>query len=291
MSNNPIVVDFVGIAQLARINSTTAAGRNQQVMLANTVYQGVLEAIKDDPSLKTLLTVWSDARVGEGLLFKSITNNIPSMITFRIDSESDLASLEQELDETLHRYRPSVVVVPLSWPELESAPPAKRRRIRSMAARVLEICRSTGLDTAWDTGFEPVHTPDTAVDSMKIMTWLQDRGLDPSSWILDLPISEQREAMMIGRAHIDGVSDIRLLFRTAEIAVDADIHRALRIDALAKSRGAGQVYVGAPHFNSSLERLMDDELTADEVSTQVAETLTSLTRKYDRESTVTQAGE
>ena len=287
MPKHPIVVDFASIASLARGDTNTAAGRSQQVKLINVVFNGVLVAIQIDPSTKEQVTVWSDSRIGEGLLFKSISNNIPSMVTFRIDSESDLATLEYELNALVDRYHPSVVVVPLSWPELESSAPAKRRRIRAMAARVLEMCKQLQLDTAWDTGFTPVDTPDTAVDTIKMMAWLQDRGLDPNSWILDTPISEPREMMMIGRAHIDGVTNIKLLFRTADNAIDAGIVRAQRIDSLAGSSGIGQLYVGAPHLAAPLGRLMDDELTADEVSKQVADILAEMTREHDRVSDAT----
>lgn len=287
MPKHPIVVDFASIASLARGDTNTAAGRSQQVKLINVVFNGVLVAIQIDPSTKEQVTVWSDSRIGEGLLFKSISNNIPSMVTFRIDSESDLATLEYELNALVDRYHPSVVVVPLSWPELESSAPAKRRRIRAMAARVLEMCKQLQLDTAWDTGFTPVDTPDTAVDTIKMMAWLQDRGLDPNSWILDTPISEPREMMMIGRAHIDGVTNIKLLFRTADNAIEAGIVRAQRIDSLAGSSGIGQLYVGAPHLAAPLGRLMDDELTADEVSKQVADILAEMTREHDRVSDAT----
>lgn len=287
MPKHPIVVDFASIASLARGDTNTAAGRSQQVKLINVVFNGVLVAIQIEPSTKEQVTVWSDSRIGEGLLFKSISNNIPSMVTFRIDSESDLATLEYELNALVDRYHPSVVVVPLSWPELESSAPAKRRRIRAMAARVLEMCKQLQLDTAWDTGFTPVDTPDTAVDTIKMMAWLQDRGLDPNSWILDTPISEPREMMMIGRAHIDGVTNIKLLFRTADNAIDAGIVRAQRIDSLAGSSGIGQLYVGAPHLAAPLGRLMDDELTADEVSKQVADILAEMTREHDRVSDAT----
>lgn len=291
MSKHTIIVDFVSIARLARKNAGTAVGRNQQVQLVNAVFQGVLEAIDIEPSMVNLLTVWTDAKFGEGMLFKSISHDIPRMVTFRMDSESDLATMEGEMDSTVLRYRPSVVVVPLSWQDIESAPPAKRRRIRSMAARVLEKCRSEQLETAWDTGFTPVYTPDTAVDTVKVMTWIQDRGLDPSSWVFDLPISEHREAMMIAQAHIDGMADVKLLFRSVDDSMDAAIDRALRIDSLAKSRGVGQLYVGAPHFGASLERLMDDELTPDEVSSRVADILTEFTRKYDHETEAAEAGD
>lgn len=281
MPKNSIVLDFASIATLAPGDADTAARRSRQVKLINAVFDGVLQAIQLEPSTKEQITVWSDARVGEGLLYKSISNNIPSMVIFKIDSESDLATLESELSELVGRFHPSVVVVPLAWPELESAAPAKRRRIRAMAARVLELCKQLQLETAWDTGFKPVDRPDTAVDTMKMMAWLQDRGLDPNSWILDTPISEQREMMMIGRAHIDGVTDIKLLFRTADDTVDEVIDRARRIDSLAGSTGIGQVYVGAPHLSAPLTQFMDGEFTPVEASAEIADILMELIDRYD----------
>lgn len=283
MSKHSIVIDFAGIAKLARGDADTASRRRRQVKLINAVFDGILQAIELEPYTKEQFTVWADSMIGEGLLFKSITNDIPSMVNFSIDSESDLATLESELSSLVDRYRPSTVVVPLSWPELESAQPAKRRRIRAMAARVLEMCKHLQLDTAWDTGFKPVDTPDTAVDTIKMMAWLQDRGLDPSSWVLDTPISEPRLMMMIGRAHIDGVSDIKLLFRTDDNSIDEGIDRARRVDSMANSAGIGQVYVGAPHVNAPLTQFMDGELKANEASAQVAEMLAEIIRKYNSE--------
>ena len=74
-------------------DADTASRRRRQVKLINAVFNGILQAIELEPYTKEQFTVWADSVIGEGLLFKSITNDIPSMVNFSIDSESDLATL------------------------------------------------------------------------------------------------------------------------------------------------------------------------------------------------------
>ena len=287
MTNYSIVVDFSDIAELAHASPSAAETLSRRVQLINVVFGGTLQAIDRDDIPQHMVSVWAGPASGEGILYRAIAREIDRIVTFDFDAESDLSKLEDDLNNILNRFRPRVVSTPLSWSQLADADSQKRRRARAQCARVVETCRAAGVDANWDIQTDTSSSAVATSETMKIMEWLQDRGLDPSGWTIDLPDVERELMLLVARAHIDGQTDVRLLFRTRNASLSADLQRVDAIKSYAGTPAPRQIYVGASHLIGTLAPYIAGSESAGDASNKVAQLIAELASAIPRELAIT----
>lgn len=277
-----MIVDLTSVVGAFGDVGDRAQDRARSVKLVNVVFDGLMQALADGLP-RPHVRIWSDTTVGEGIMYRAISTEIPRMVTFHVDAEHHPADLETEVAQLVARFKPDTLCVPLSWHELRVAEDASRRRLRALYARLLEVGRHWETDIAWDIRSTSTPPVDNITDTLKIMEWLQDRGLDPNAWALDLPVYDRFAMMLVARAHIDGNSEIQVMFRSEGHRVEpqADLERVT--ERLATIDTSTQMLIGASYFSSELKRFVDGEADASEVTELIALRLAEVSAWADRE--------
>lgn len=282
-----MIIDLTSVVNAFGAVSDLAQGRARSVRLVNVMFDGIVLALENGLP-RASARIWSDIVVGEGVLYRAISQDVSRMVTFEVDQQQHPTDLELDVAELVARYKPDTICVPLSWRELTVAEDASRRRLRALYARLLEVGRQWSTDIAWDIRSNSTPPVDNITDTLKLMEWLQDRGLDPNAWALDLPMYDRFAMMLVARAHIDGNSDIQVMFRSDGHRIDANANPELVARKLATLDTATQMLIGAPYFTSELTRFLDDDLDASEAEQRIATRLIELATWSERELAATQ---
>ena len=282
MPQSPIIVDFTSVVNSARGVPGTATSRVQSVKLINVVFDGIALAI-DSLDARDKIGVWGDIETGEGMLYRAISKDLQRMVTFDFDPDSHPAALENEVAEVIDRFQPDTLSIPLSWHDLSVAQSANRRRLRALLARLLEIGKQGSIDIVWDIHATSTPPVDNITDTLKIMEWLQDRGLDPTAWVLDLPIYDRFAMMLVARAHIDGRSDIQVIFRSEGHPNNPATSRETVMAEVAALGANSPMLVGASYFGEELKLVSGGESDTASTSQVIADRLIDLSKHPNRE--------
>lgn len=282
-----MIVDLTSVVEAYGNVGDRAQDRARSVKLVNVVFEGVLLALAEGLPQQTV-RVWSDVAVGEGVLYRAISEEVPRMITFHVDAEHHPADLETEIGKLVSRFKPDTLCVPLSWHELRVAEDSSRRRLRALYARMLEVGRHWSTDIAWDIRSTSTPPVDNITDTLKIMEWLQDRGLDPNAWTLDLPVYDRFAMMLVARAHIDGNSEIQVMFRSEGHRVEPEESLELVSERLPALGTSTQMLIGSTYFSTELKQFVDGDAGASEVAELIAQRLLDVATWTDRELAPTQ---
>lgn len=285
-SQRSLIVDFSSLDAVIHTGgsgfSASVSGRAQ---LYAVVFDGILRAAESGVP-RRMLTIKADPTAGEGVLFRAISADIARMVEFEVDAISDTEGIGQDLAELMDRYRPSEISVPVVLTDWETVDQKGRRRLRANYARAYETTRGDGIGIAWDLhlGSDPGH--DAVELAIRFITWAQDRGLDPPTWICDLPRVQSLAWRIVERVNIDDRSGVETLFRLSPARDDAiriGSSDAAEPDRIVAFDGHALMVVGADRMGDLLRRHLDGASDADATARAIGDALVRLASTLDRE--------
>ena len=241
--------------------------------------------------------LWLDADIGEGSLFRALSANIPTMLTFDFDVRDYLEAAVEEMNEVTTKFKPDVLVLPVRNAASDmgqiSAPSTSSQMARSMTPidkhiGVYDFAKSFEVDVAWDVRKPRGEWPDPMLQSenaLRTISRFQDANLDPTMWIMNLPSVRIVAETLSARTHIDDRNDVmacfalETLFWTVYRSENQDPQDtlpkavAVAVDAIANMPGNAKVIIGAETYSTCLNQIDDSLDNSNEIASVLASRL------------------
>ena len=254
-----------------------------------------LEASFDKGLPRSESLLWLDTDLGEGSIFRALSGNTPTMLTFEFDVRDYLEAAIEEMTEVTRKFKPNVLLLPVLNAAQEmgqiSAPSNVSQIARSMSPidkhiGIYDFANTFDVTVAWDIRKPRGEWPDPMLQSenaLRIISLFQDANLDPRFWVMNLPSVRVVAETLSARAHIDDRTDVAACF-TLDTMFPLALGEQIEIDALpnvvksststiAEMPGNAKVVIGAETFAACLREhlrgVIDTAATADGISSRL----------------------
>ncbi len=281
-----LLIDATSLKHLiSSSDRPTASERASIIGLIGIVYSAVHKAIQNGVA-KHELCLWTDIEYGEGVLFKSIGVELPTLVNIEVHAGQQTAYEAEEIRETIARYRPWAAAFQVAATAQRLNETRDIGETLRQDVFIHETLSSSKVPVVWDLRNSTDHKLDLrlrAENLLQVMATFQDVGLDPAGWILNLPENRAVTAILTGRAHIDDRNDIAICFcpniDIDSVALDAgensepsQIEPSLEQALIDASRMPGNVRIamGAGTFNRPLSMFAQQQLSDEEASNAIA---------------------
>ncbi len=248
--------------------------------------------------------IWLDTDLGEGSIFRALSANIPTMLTFEFDVRDYLEAAIEEMNEVSRTFRPQVLLLPVLNAARDMGQISASSNVSQLARSMTPIDKHIGIydfantfdvTVAWDIRKPRGEWPDPMLQSenaLRIISLFQDANLDPRFWVMNLPSVRVVAETLSARAHIDDRTDVGVCF-TLDTMFPLALGEQIAIDVLpnvvksatnviAEMPGNAKVVIGAETYAACLRDLIsgktDAVATADAIANRlmtVSETLKS----------------
>ena len=218
--------------------------------------------------------IWLDTDLGEGSIFRALSADIPTMLTFEFDVRDYLEAAIEEMTEVTRKFKPHVLLLPVLNAAQEmgqvSAPSNVSQIARSMSPidkhiGIYDFANTFDVTVAWDIRKPRGEWPDPMLQSenaLRIISLFQDANLDPRFWVMNLPSVRVVAETLSARAQIDDRNDVAACF-TLDTIFPLALGEQIESDALpnvvksststiAEMPGNAKVVIGAETYAACL---------------------------------------
>ncbi len=242
--------------------------------------------------------IWLDTDIGEGSIFRALSSDIPTMLTFEFDVRDYLEAAIEEMNEVKTKFRPDVLLLPVRNAAQDMGTISVSNTVSQMTRSMSPIDKHIGIydfantfevTVAWDIRKPRGEWPDPMLQSenaLRTISMFQDANLDPRFWIMDLPSVRVVAETLSARAHIDDRSDVMPCFTMDTIfplafgdqaAVDTLPNVvASTTGVIAEMPGNAKVIVGVETYAACLRELMRGKVNADDVANAISSRLSAI---------------
>ena len=242
--------------------------------------------------------IWLDTDIGEGSLFRALSANIPTMLTFAFDVRDYLEAAIEEMNEVTTKFKPDVLLLPVLNAAQDmgeiSAPSNASQVARSMSPidkhiGIYDFANTFEATVAWDIRKPRGEWPDPMLQSenaLRIISLFQDAGLDPHFWVMNLPSVRIVAETLSARTHIDDRTDVMPCFTLDTIfplAVGDNVTPgalprsvALATTFVSEMPGKAKIIIGAETYMTCLRELTDGNADVEVVAEAIASRLSAV---------------
>ncbi len=279
-----IVIDTTALGRLVNAHGQpTAVERVTIVQLIDVVYSAIDRSVENGVP-KQEIFLWADTELGEGALFRSITDELHTLVRVDLDNSDSQSRILDRIKDLTTRYRPWALAVRVSTTARELNEAEDISNKLSLYVFLHETLAAATVPLVWDlrNNTDPsLNSTLRAENDVQIMTTFQDAGLDPSGWILTHPGNRATTAILTGRAHIDDRNDVAVCFcpnvETVSLPSEqnpepSQIEPSLKQALVDASRMPGNIRIalGLGSFKPPLTMLIENRLSAEEASNAIA---------------------
>ncbi len=180
-----------------------------------------LEASFDDGLARDRVALWLDDDICEGSLFRALSADIPSLLTFEFDIGDNLEAAIDNLSDATAKFKPEAFVIPVNDAASDISKPSRPSATGNPASQLDKVVNlydfisTLGVPMAWDIrgahveGSNPMLRHETALRTIALF---QDIGLDPMAWIMNMPPVRVIAQTLNARVHIDDRNDVMACF-------------------------------------------------------------------------------
>ena len=242
--------------------------------------------------------IWLDSDIGEGSLFRALSANIPTMLTFAFDVRDYLEAAIEEMNEVTTTFKPDVLLLPVLNAAQDmgevSAPSNASQIARSMSPidkhiGIYDFANTFDATVAWDIRKPRGEWPDPMLQSenaLRTISLLQDAGLDPRFWVMNLPSVRIVAETLSARTHIDDRADVMPCF-TLDTIFPLAFGENVELGSLPRSvasattivsemPGKTKIVIGAETYSACLRDLADGKSDVDAVAEAIANRLSAV---------------
>ena len=242
--------------------------------------------------------IWLDSDIGEGSLFRALSANIPTMLTFAFDVRNYLEAAIEEMNEVTTKFKPDVLLLPVLNAAQDmgeiSAPSNASQVARSMSPidkhiGIYDFANTFEATVAWDIRKPRGEWPDPMLQSenaLRIISLFQDAGLDPHFWVMNLPSVRIVAETLSARTHIDDRTDVMPCFTLDTIfplAVGDNVTPgslprsvASATTVVSEMPGKAKIIIGAETYMPCLRELTDGNADVEVVAEAIASRLSAV---------------
>lgn len=251
-----------------------------------------LELSFDRGLVKSDALLWLDTDIGEGSIFRALSADIPTMLTFEFDVRDYLEAAIEEMTEVTRKFKPNVLLLPVMNAAQDmgqiSAPSNVSQMARSMSpidkhVGIYDFANTFDVTIAWDIRKPRGEWPDPMLQSenaLRIISLFQDANLDPQFWVMDLPSVRIVAETLSARAHIDDRTDVLPCF-TLDTTFPLALGEQVAVDmlpnvvqssavAIGEMPGKAKVVIGAETFAACLRDLIRGASEASDIANAIA---------------------
>ena len=242
--------------------------------------------------------IWLDTDIGEGSIFRALSSDIPTMLTFEFAVRDYLEAAVEDMNEVTTKFKPDVLLLPVLNAAQDmgsiSAPSSAGQIAGSMTPidkhiGIYDFANSFGVPVGWDVRkprgewVDPVLRSENA---LRIISLFQDANLDPRMWLMELPTVRMVAETLCARAHIDDRTDVTACFTLDPIFPLAFGDQA-GLDTLPSSvasaavsvsdmPGNAKVVIGAETFASCLREIGRGDSDVEELTERIADRMSAV---------------
>ena len=265
-----------------------------------------LEKSFDQGLDRNQVLLWLDTDLGEGALFRALSANIPTMLTFEIYTGGQIEDEIEDLSQVLERYKPAMLLLRVMNAATDMGqigiPNGARQDKRPISPidkhiSIYDYASKFGIDIGWDVRKPRGEWPDSMVQSenaLRTITIFQDAGLDPKIWVMNLPNVKVVADALNARVHIDDRKDVLTCFALEPIFWSAFSDQSEDLETVASTvlsatetistmPGNAKTIVGAETYAKCLNQYVQSVRSSSEVSDAISSLFMSLSQVSKRE--------